>query len=551
MDLAEQAHLLAGRYRLGPVIGRGGMGTVWQARDELLNRDVAVKEIVLPPYFSDAERETARNRAVREAQMAARLHHPNVVGIYDIIEEDGRPWIVMELLPYPSLRDVVTEDGPLDPVRAAQLGLGALAALRAAHMEGIVHRDVKPGNILVGPGERAVLTDFGIARAADSTALTTSGMLIGSPSYMAPERARGGQAGPAVDLWGLGASLYTAVEGRPPFEREGALASLTAVVADEPDPAVHAGPLWPVISGLLRKDPDKRLGTAETERMLRAVVAHGAPAPARAELTGWLESPELVAPEPVLPAPAADPPARRPRAGAFATLVAAVIVIAAAATAIALTIGNSPKHPTASTGGAHRSVHPSATQSPRPTTPSSAAATPSNTPAATPSNTPAGTPSNTPSQGAGYGALPAGFYQFTNSTGFSIAVPRGWLVSHVGHYVYIRDPADSGVFLLIDQSDHPKPNPLADWEQQQADRASGYPGYHLIRLESVRYPQAEAAADWEFTYDRNGVLVHILNRNVLANSQHAYALYWSTPESDWAADYHYFQAFAATFKPAP
>jgi hypothetical protein len=146
--------------------------------------------------------------------------------------------------------------------------------------------------------------------------------------------------------------------------------------------------------------------------------------------------------------------------------------------------------------------------------------------------------------------LAAGYYRFTNSTGFSIGVPNGWPISHVGHYVYITDPANSGIFLLIDQSDTPNPNPLADWQQQAANRAGTYPDYHLIRLQSVDYPQAEKAADWEFTYDRNGVLVHILNRNVLANAHHAYALYWSTPESDWNADYHYFQSFSGTFAPA-
>ncbi len=148
-------------------------------------------------------------------------------------------------------------------------------------------------------------------------------------------------------------------------------------------------------------------------------------------------------------------------------------------------------------------------------------------------------------------ALPAGFYRFTNSTGFSIGVPQGWQISHVGHYVYITDPANSGIFLLIDQSDQPKADPLADWEQQQANRESSYPDYHLILLTAVSYPQAEKAADWEFTFDRNGIGVHILNRNILANAKHAYALYWSTPESDWGTDYRYFQTFAATFHPAP
>src|ERR1700761_7971294 len=160
----ETERILAGRYRLQAVIGRGGMGAVWRARDELLNRDVAIKEIVWPDMLDPAERETARRRAVREAQMAARLRHPNVVGIYDIVEEDGRPCIVMELVPFRSLRDTVIEDGPMTSAHAARMGLQVLAALRAVHGTGVVHRDVKPSNILLSPEGRVVLTDFGIAR---------------------------------------------------------------------------------------------------------------------------------------------------------------------------------------------------------------------------------------------------------------------------------------------------------------------------------------------------------------------------------------------------
>ena len=169
----------------------------------------------------------------------------------------------------------------------------------------------------------------------------------------------------------------------------------------------------------------------------------------------------------------------------------------------------------------------------------------------TPSSTPPSSPSAAASASSGSSAIPAGYYRFTNATGFSIGVPRGWRVSHDGHYVYIRDPANSGIFLLIDQSDQPRPNPLADWRQQAANRQGSYPGYHLIMLREVRYTQAEKAADWEFTYNRNGVMVRILNRNILANARHAYALYWSTPVSDWDASYHFFQVFAATFLPAP
>jgi serine/threonine protein kinase len=596
---AEPGRLLAHRYRLEAVIGRGGMGAVWRARDELLNRDVAVKEIVWPPYLDKAERETARRRALREAQMAARLSHPNVVGIYDIVEEDGRPWIVMELVPYPSLRDVVREDGPLSPGRAAEVGLGILAALRAAHDAGVLHRDVKPGNVLLGPGGRVVLTDFGIARADGSPALTKSGVLIGSPSYISPERARGGQAGTAGDLWALGASLYAAVEGRPPFDREGVLASLTAVVTDDPDPATRTGPLQPVISGLLRKDPGTRLGADEVEQLLRRVAdgegptaeqpaADGpetpepeppqqaqapeppqqaqapeppqqaqAPEPAQQaqapEPAQQAQAPEPGAPRPVsqpagpgadsppagpmppAPAPGSARPGRR-RSRVLIGAVAAAAVIAMAAVAVALASPSSPSH---------RSASPPSPAHPGPTASAGRSTSPS--PA---SSAPASPSSGTPGGGSGAGQLPAGYYRFTNSTGFSIGVPAGWRISHVGHYVYIQAPSSPGVFLLIDQSGTPKPNPLADWQQQAASREGTYQGYHLIRLQSVRYPQAEKAADWEFSYVRNGQAVRVLNRNVLANSDHAYALYWTTPDSAWNADYHFFQVFAATFRPA-
>jgi serine/threonine protein kinase len=542
MDATAPGRLLAGRYRLTAVIGKGGMGVVWRGYDELLSRDVAVKEIIWPPHLTEQEQQVACRRATREAQMAGRLSHRNVVRVYDIVEEDGHPCIVMEHLPYKSLHDLLEEEGPLPPGQAAQIGLGILAALSAAHAEGILHRDVKPANILVGPDGRVVLTDFGIARAAGSPTLTADGTLLGSPSYIAPERARGGQpdAGAPADLWGLGASLYTAVEGHPPFERNGALATLTAVVADEPDQAPHAGPLGPVISGLLRKDPEQRLGAAEAERLLRQVAE---PPPQPLAVPAPLPAPMAGRPELWQPAP---PSSRESRVLLVAVTV--LIVAAAAVTGLAFALTSSPGH---QTSGAPRPAASHGTVSP----PASLVPSPTGTPSARTSRAHASSsgaaPASSPVNAAGYGAMPAGYYRFTDSTGFSIGVPDGWQISRKGLDVYVGDPSDGNVFLLIDQSDHPKPDPLADWEQQQANRAGSYPGYRLISLRSVSYPQAEKAADWEFTYDRNGVLVHILNRNILANASHAYALYWSAPESDWSADYHYFQAFAATFHPAP
>jgi serine/threonine protein kinase len=250
------------------------MGVVWRAQDERLGRAVAVKELAWPANLSADKQRAAYRHAITEAQAAARLSHRNVVRVFDITEEGGCPWIVMELLPPWSLQDLIEQRGPLGPALTAEIGLGILAALRAAHAAGIVHRDVKPANVVLAP-DRVVLTDFGIARVSGPSALTTADMLIGSPSYIAPERARGGQSGPPEDLWALGALLYAAVEGRAPFDRDGdALASLSAALADEPVPAAHAGPLlWPVISGLLRKDPAGRLEAAVAEQLLRRAAA--------------------------------------------------------------------------------------------------------------------------------------------------------------------------------------------------------------------------------------------------------------------------------------
>jgi serine/threonine protein kinase len=266
--------LLAQRYRLLTEVGRGGMGTVWHARDEALGRDVAVKEVILPHGFSDEEREIQHKRTFREARTAARLSHPGVVTVYDVVEEDGRPWIVMELIRARSLEQIIKQDGPLPPRRAAEIGRQMLGALMTAHEAGILHRDVKPSNVLISDGRhiRAVLTDFGIARAQSDATLTQTGMLIGSPAYIAPERARGRQAVPASDLWSLGATLYAAVEGKSPFERTEAMASLVAVLTEEPAPAPHAGQLAPVIAGLLRKDKETRLTASEAGVMLDRIL---------------------------------------------------------------------------------------------------------------------------------------------------------------------------------------------------------------------------------------------------------------------------------------
>ncbi|WP_227022937.1 serine/threonine-protein kinase [Actinomadura rubrobrunea] len=264
--------LLARRYRLVTPVGRGGMGTVWHAHDEVLGRDVAVKEVILPHGLTDEERALQHKRTFREARTAARLGHPGVITVYDVVEEDDRPWIIMELLRAPSLDQIIKTEGPLEPRRAAELGRQMLAALHTAHEAGVLHRDVKPSNVLVSRGDRAVLTDFGIATAAGDATLTQTGLVMGSPAYIAPERARGRRAGPASDLWSLGVTLYAMLDGKSPFERQEPMAALVAVISEDPEPPANAGPLAPVIEGLLRKNPEQRMDAIEAGALLDDIV---------------------------------------------------------------------------------------------------------------------------------------------------------------------------------------------------------------------------------------------------------------------------------------
>jgi serine/threonine protein kinase len=270
---------VAGRYALTSEIGRGGMGVVWRATDLVLSREVAVKEVTLAFHLSDEERAVLRERTLREARAAARLTHPCVTSVFDVVEDGGKPWVVMEHVPSRSLQELVQEQGRLSPPEVARIGLDVLAAAEAAHAAGIVHRDVKPANVLVGEDGHAHLTDFGIATTTGDSTLTTQGAVLGSPSYMSPQRANGDDPQPADDLWSIGATLYTAVEGHLPFDRQEPMATLLAVVSEDPEPMLSAGPLEPVLRGLLTKDPAARATVADARRMLEAVATDGASAP--------------------------------------------------------------------------------------------------------------------------------------------------------------------------------------------------------------------------------------------------------------------------------
>ncbi|MFH8462600.1 serine/threonine-protein kinase [Streptomyces sp. NPDC017991] len=274
---ASPERLVADRYRLLSTLGEGGMGTVWRARDEVLRREVAIKEVRAPSGLSAEKIERMYTRLEREAWAAARITAPNVITVHDVVTDGDRPWIVMELVRGRSLAELISTQGALSPQETARIGVQVLSALRAAHAADVLHRDVKPANVLLAEDDRVILTDFGIAMVVGDTALTMTGEVVGSPEYLAPEQALGRALGPATDLWSLGVLLHTAVQGRSPFRQDSALGTLRAVVDDEPPSPHRAGPLTAVIEGLLRKDPAERASAEQTARDLRLIAAGGTP----------------------------------------------------------------------------------------------------------------------------------------------------------------------------------------------------------------------------------------------------------------------------------
>jgi serine/threonine protein kinase len=608
-DSTMAGRLLAGRYQLLWTLGRGGMGVVWQARDELLGRTVAVKEILLPPELPDEEREILRRRTLREARSAGRLSHLNVVTVYDVVEEDGRPWIVMELIRSTTLAEAIREYGPLPPSEVARIGLQVLAALQAAHRAGVLHRDVKPSNVLLTGDGRVVLTDFGIATLEGDPSLTTSGALLGSPAFIAPERIQGRGAGTGSDLWSLGATLYTAVEGRPPYDRGAALPTLAAAVTEEPDPARLAGPLWPALEGLLRKNPEERIDAWEARDLLwQAETAPDAP-------SGWpgsdsadmtrvdsgqrtrvLPVPPIVSrpddaregaasvasgarptvvgtpssasparaggtssasgrPDSGSPPPGARGAASRQSNGNVQKLVGALLACVLVASALlgwALfrTVGDNQGNQSPVTASPQPS-EVAGSEAPR-STPARSSPPPSTTRSPTtsrpvsPTSRPA-SPRSRPTPTAERGSAPAGFVRHTDRTGFSVAVPSDWIVQRQGGAVYFREPGGSR-FLLVDQTDQPKADPAADWRRQEAARKHSYDDYERIRIESVDY--FEKAADWEFTYATASGRRHVLVRGVVTGESQAYGIYWSTPETQWDESRPVYRTFLRTFRPA-
>jgi serine/threonine protein kinase len=538
MSTSNTHRTIGGRYRLDRSIGQGGMGTVWQGHDQLLGREVAVKEVRFPPELGKQEVADLRERTLREARATARLSHPNVITTYDVVEEDDRPWIVMELLKTRSLSEVLRDEGPLPPHRVAEIGLGVLAALETAHAQGVVHRDVKPSNVLVTADGRPVLTDFGIATMAGDPALTSTGVVLGSPAYMSPERARGKAFGPESDLWSLGVTLFVAAEGRPPFESDNALGTLTAIISDPVPPMSVGGPLALAVGGLLRKEPQERASIATVRKQLQEAAADrtaeaAAPVVSTVALdrAGHTEAlpaagvgaaaPRAAAPTPPPSGPTTYDDEGRRRSGLLvAALVVGVLLIGSIVAFALLSGGGDPN-----------------TADPRTTASTSAP------PTTTSSSPPATSTSAPPPSDNG---APAGYKLYEDPTGFSLAVPNGWHAEQSSATaVDIKSP-DGASFLRVDQTDQPKDDAKKAWEEQEKSVKKDLPNYHRISIETVDYNGWDAA-DWEFTFGNN---THVLNRGFVPDSSHGYALYLSTPEDQWASSQDVFQTAADTFKPA-
>lgn len=518
--MASHGDLIAGRYRVTTPLGRGGMGTVWRANDELLGRAVAMKELHVDEGLSPAEAESRRERTMREARSVAQVRHPGVLVLHDVVQHDAQPWLVMELIDGSSLADRIAVDGPVPPAEAARIGLALLAALRAAHSAGVLHRDLKPANVLLETGTgRVVLSDFGIAQVDGQTTLTETGAFVGSPEYTAPERMSGKRTGPESDLWSLGVLLCAAVEGESPFRRDSVVEVLHAVVMDEVKVPDSVGPLLPVVNGLLERDPGLRLGADAVEDALHGLLAQeGTQAATRAGTRERIPG----APHPTAsrasaptrpgsPVPAADPvvlgapPARaaRPRVRTSLLVGALVVVLAAGGTGVwVMTRGDSKATESAGPADEVREGQESDGATPKPSkSPDgkrSDAPEPLGDGTATGKRKPDPTGSAA-SAGAADDPAPAGYRTVSDPTGFTMATPTGFVRTDESPRVFYNSADDAFRIGVHPQPQNPN-GPAAVMRQAHEAGPSDYPGYRDGSVRETTHNGLPAAV-WEFTWD--------------------------------------------------
>ncbi|WP_340376752.1 protein kinase [Streptomyces sp. SS7] len=541
----DAVRVIAGRYRLEARLGRGGMGVVWRATDELLGRRVAVKELIQDDTLSAEEARGRRDRTLREARAVAQLSHPHIIVVHDVVEDDERPYIVMELIKGGSLADRIAGHGPLAPEEAARIAVALLGAVRAAHAAGVLHRDIKPANVLLeDDSDRVVLTDFGIAQVAGATTLTETGSFVGSPEYTAPERMSGARTGPESDLWSLGALLCTALSGESPFRRDSLGGILHAVVFAEIRTPAEAAPLLPVVRGLLERDPERRLAPAEAERLLRAFLDTGRTPepvgsgytptredlPARSRATGRFRRPSARSDQPRPPEESRaeqSRPSERTGPGAAHTrpgpesqaaqerssrgvLIAALLVAAMAgagvsAAALLVNRDGGANSPTSPTSSARPPGHTGSTGSPRPTGSASRETTgPDTGPAAGGSASPGGTPSASAPGAASPASderpsAPSGYRVAEDPAGFALAVPEDFTRAPQGERVFYLSPGQTfrlGIKVSAPQSG----GPLGVMRRAAAKGPDTNPGYHDGTVTETTHG-GDPAALWQFTWD--------------------------------------------------
>ncbi|WP_454188916.1 protein kinase domain-containing protein [Micromonospora arborensis] len=561
------------------------MGRVWQARDEMLQRDVAIKELVAPPGLRDDERRELRERSMREARAVARLGHVNVVRVFDVLHSADDPWIVMELVRSRSLHQVLEAEGPMPPARAAHIGLGVLGALQAAHRAGVLHRDVKPANVLLADDGRVVLTDFGLATLPGDPRMTQTGMVLGSPAFLAPERATDGDVGPAADLWSLGATLYAAVEGRTPYQRSSPIATLAALATEPPPPAQRAGRLTPLLEGLLRREPDQRINAEEAERLLRQATTPDEPvAPGSTSGDGPLTRitatttdaprpkivPEFVTAESAPPAPpppadtpppvaAAPPPAadaRPPAADARPPVADAPTPAADARPPIADAPTPAAGTPLTGPGRKRRarligSIAAAALLVVLLVTASllnrglfgGAGAGDVAAPAVNPS------PIADSPVSRELAPAPAGWRYYRDDPRFLVPVPDGWQARRDGERAEFQEPDGSRV-LVVDELRSVPADLVAELRAREAAERKRYADYRQVRLAALRYQVR--AAEWEWTYtDEDGTPLHTARRAFIGHNGHAYSIGWTTSAAEWSASAGIFALITDGFQGMP
>ncbi|WP_069814559.1 serine/threonine-protein kinase [Streptomyces sp. TP-A0874] len=574
MSEAEQTEsttgrLLTGRYRLGEPLGSGGMGTVWRAVDETLGRTVAVKELRFPSSVDEDEKRRLITRTLREAKAIARIRSSGAVTVYDVVDEDDRPWIVMELIEGRSLADVIRDSGGLPYRRAAEIGLAVLDVLRAAHAVGILHRDVKPSNVLISDEGRVVLTDFGIAKVEGDPSVTSTGMLVGAPSYIAPERARGKKPGPPADLWSLGGLLYACVEGVPPYDKGAALATLTAVMTEPLEPPRNAGPLEEVIRGLLTKDPDQRLADAGARALLSKIVKESEPTAADPgqSRTAVMAAPVNVAqsaqrpaaapaapagpagrvapqppagPAPTPPVPAAAPggpgTTRRSRTLTVVGVVLALLAVVVGVTlAVVLREGDEKGAGGQSKGGTGQAssdggkVSEDGADSGE--TPAGSASEPGSGEDA------AGGDDAKGSEEEGGGELPQGYAEVTDDRfHFRMAMPEDFKRTAIAGQnsggIYNRA---RGAYprVQVDFNSRPSDDAAEAWRGLEPAVRGSSEGYRQIDIVPVAFNGYPTAADWSFERTMNGQRVRVINRGFKVDGTHGYAIMISCAADAW------------------